>query len=307
MKIAFIGGVKFSHEILSTILDDGWDVTIIFSYADSKINQFSDYANFDSLSKKFCIRNVKVNNINDEENIEILNKIKPDLILVMGWSQLLKNEIISIPNFGVIGSHPTELPKYRGRAPIPWTILKELKQSALTFFFIEEGIDNGDILDQKLFLVNENDDATSVYRRVTEIGKEMIISNLYKIKNGMIDRKKQEHSQFIENWPKRTPDDGKINWELNSKDILKLIRASTYPYPGAFTFFESKKVIIWKAELSNGKNLGNGFISEISNTGITVGTKDGTLLLKSVQIENNISNQNLSQLTIGKNFSDSNF
>ena len=72
----------------------------------------------------------------------------------MGWSQLLKNDILTIPEFGVIGSHPTQLPKYRGRAPIPWTILKKLKHSALTFFFIEEGIDNGDILDQKIFEID---------------------------------------------------------------------------------------------------------------------------------------------------------
>ena len=122
----------FSHALLSKILEKNFDVKMIFTYNDSKKIFYSDFSSFDSIATKYDIPLQKVNNINDIENIELIKKIKPDLILVLGWSQLLKNEILSIPNITVIGSHPTELPKYRGRAPIPWTILKELKESALT-------------------------------------------------------------------------------------------------------------------------------------------------------------------------------
>ena len=90
------------------------------------------------------------------KNIILLKKSKPDLILVMGWSQLLKDELIDIPKIGIIGSHPTELPKYRGRAPIPWTILKGLTKSALTFFWIDKGVDDGDILDQEFFSISDS-------------------------------------------------------------------------------------------------------------------------------------------------------
>ena len=97
MKIAFIGGVKFSHELLSTILSNGWDVSIVFSYDDSKEEKYSDIASFGDLTKKYGIKHVQVDNINDRQNITILKEVNPDLILVMGWSQLLKNEIIKIP------------------------------------------------------------------------------------------------------------------------------------------------------------------------------------------------------------------
>lgn len=162
MKIVFLSGVKFGLEILNYILEKNFDVIHVFSYDESKTKMYSDYVSFDNTCTKFGINNIKVKNINDSQNIEIIKSIKPDLILVMGWSQLLTDEIISIPRYGVIGSHPTELPKYRGRAPIPWTILKNLKESALTFFYIENGIDNGDILDQQNFKISESDDATII-------------------------------------------------------------------------------------------------------------------------------------------------
>ena len=134
MKLACISGVKFGHEVIKHILEKNYNVSIIFSYNESVQKKHSDSVSFKNLSNQYNIRNVEVDNINKSENIEILKSIKPDLILVMGWSHLLKTEIIKIPSIGIIGSHPTELPKYRGRAPIPWSILKGLKQSAETFF-----------------------------------------------------------------------------------------------------------------------------------------------------------------------------
>jgi methionyl-tRNA formyltransferase len=279
MNIAFIGGVKFSHDILSTILKFGWNISVVFTYLDSKKNNYSDFSDFDDLSKKYSFQHVKVDNINDSENIELLKKIKPDLILVMGWSQLLKNDILTIPGFGVIGSHPTQLPKYRGRAPIPWTILKKLKHSALTFFFIEEGIDNGDILDQKIFEIDDDDDATSVYDKITVLGEQMIIDNLNKIKNNTFLRKKQNTDEFIENWPKRTPDDGKIHWNKSSNEIQTLVRATTYPYPGAFTILNGKHIKIWKTIILDESFETPGKIIKIDKNGVQISTINSSILI----------------------------
>lgn len=302
MNIIFIGGVTYSYEILSSILNAGWNISAVFSYMDSKKNKYSDFANFDELAKKFEFKNIKVNNINDFENIEIIKEIKPDLILVMGWSQLLKKEIISIPRIGIIGSHPTELPKYRGRAPIPWTILKNLKKSALTFFWINEGVDNGDILDQVTFDVNQQDDASTIYQKVIKLGKEMILSDLEKINEDNYSRKKQNPEEFIENWPKRTPEDGKIDWTISGKEIQTLIRATTHPYPGAYTFLNNSKLIIWKADFIKNGNFDSGKILEIKDNFINIGCKDGYLILKDVSLdEKHLSiNKIFNQKDLGK-------
>ena len=282
MKIVFIGGVKFSHEILDHIIRNGWDISVVFTYKKNKSKLYSDIKSFDDLILKYDIMHVSVDNINDKKNIKILKKIQPDLILVMGWSQLLKPEIIEIPKLGVIGSHPTELPKFRGRAPIPWSIIKGLKKSALTFFYIESGVDNGDILDQQKFEITSNDNATTVYQKIISIGKKMILKNLKLIKNGKAKRKKQDESKFIENWEKRTPKDGEVFWDVDSKTIHNLIRASTSPYPGAYTFFDRKKLVIWKSKISDDKKFDPGKILDVSSRGVKIGTKNGSVILKIV-------------------------
>jgi len=287
MKIIFIGGVKFSYEILKTILENNWNISVVFSYDDSKKKKISDFISLDELCSKYNLQNIKVDKINAQNNIEIIKKIEPDIILVMGWSQLLNSEIISIPKIGVIGSHPTELPKYRGRAPIPWSILKGLKTSALTFFFIEEGTDSGDILDQRSFKLSSNDDATSVYKKVESVGKEMIQDNLTKLQNGNYTRKKQDVSNFIENWEKRGPQDGIIDWSRNSQEIHTLIRATTHPYPGAYTIFNGSKLIIWGAEFSNEQSNGVGKIMRVNNFNVKIGTGKGVIILKRISFNDN--------------------
>jgi methionyl-tRNA formyltransferase len=286
MKIAFIGGVNYSYDLLSVILKDGWNVSIVFTYDESKKIFYSDIASFDDLTKSNGIKHIKVMNINDPENIKILQKEKPDLILVMGWSQLLKKEIIKIPTLGVIGSHPTELPKYKGRAPIPWTILKDLKQSALTFFYIDEGVDDGDILDQRSFSVTDLDDSSTLYKKMTSFGEKMLLENLPLIENKSAHRKKQDNSKFIEIWPKRTKEDGKINWNETCIEIHKLIRATTHPYPGAFTNFKNKELIIWKSNYLDDSICEPGVIKEIHDEFILVGTGYGSIKILEASHDN---------------------
>jgi methionyl-tRNA formyltransferase len=285
MKIVFISGVKVGLELLNAILENGWKISAVFSYDDSKKFNYSDYMSFDEITAKYGIKHIKVQNINDQSNVNLIKSIEPDLILVMGWSQLLKKEILSIPKIGVIGSHPTMLPKYRGRAPIPWTIIKGLKESALTFFYMKEGTDDGDILDQRKFEISDDDDASSLYIKITNLGKIMLLENLKLFEKGEAKRILQDESKFIEFWPKRIPEDGKIDWSKNGKEIHTLIRASTHPYPGAFSSFGKPKLKIWKAKYVNEPSVGIGKIAEIGKDGVKVGTGQGNILLQVVNLD----------------------
>lgn len=299
MKIAYISGVKFGLVLLEEILKNNFQISIVFSYDDSKQIIYSDYASFDELCERYNIKHIKVQNINDEKNVELLQSIKPDLILVMGWSQLLKNEIIKIPKLGVIGSHPTELPKYRGRAPISWSIIKGLKESALTFFYIEDGVDTGDILAQQKFKISLDDDAASIYHKITDLGKQMIIENLFLLKKGNSKRTKQDNSKFIEYWPKRTPTDGLIDWSKSAMEINVLIRATTHPYPGAFTYYNNSKLKIFTAQYADDQISLPGQILDIESNGVRVGTGNGTILIKKIQLDN--EPEIYSQLFFSKN------
>ena len=287
IKIIVISGVTTGVEWTKTILEENYKISAFFTYDDVKKKYYSDFGDFSELSSKYKIPHFKISeNINDKKNIEIMENIKPDLILVLGWSQLLKNEIIKIPKIGVFGSHPTLLPKYRGRAPIPWTIIKRLKKSGLTFFWIDDGVDNGDILDQNEFLISENEDATSLMKKITELGKKMLKENLKNIQNGVIARKKQNELDFIENWPKRTPEDGKIDWSKSAKEIHQLIKATTHPYPGAYTIYKNRKIKIWKAVLEEQENQGKeyGKILSVTSTGIKISARKGNIIIKKISI-----------------------
>ncbi|MGQ0376485.1 MAG: methionyl-tRNA formyltransferase [Nitrososphaerota archaeon] len=286
MNIAYISGVKYGHEFLNAIINAEWKISAVFSYDDSKRHLYSDFASFDDITEKHGIKHIKVKNINDLDNVKFLEQIKPDVILVMGWSQLLKLDILKIPKIGVIGSHPTELPKFRGRAPIPWSIIKGLKESALTFFYMCEGIDDGDILDQQKFEINEEDDAESIYEKIINIGKRMLLINLELLEKGEAKKIKQDPAKFIEYWPKRTPEDGKIEWAKNGKDIHRLIRATTRPYPGAFCFFKNNLIKIWKARYLDEKSDGCGKIMKINKDSMEVGTGEGVLSLQKISVDN---------------------
>ena len=114
--------------------------------------------------------------------------------------------------------------------------------------------------------------------------------------------KKQNPKEFIENWPKRTPEDGKIDWTVSGKEIQTLIRATTHPYPGAYTFLNNLKLIIWKADFIKNGNSDSGKILEIKDNFINIGCKDGYLILKDVSLdEKHLSiNKIFNQKDLGK-------
>ena len=218
-----------------------------------KNNKSSDRCSFLDISKKYNIPLLEVDDINDKEVIKKIKKINPDLIWVLGWSQIIKPEILDIPKIGCIGSHPTELPKYRGRAPIPWSIIKGLKKSALTFFWLDKGKDSGDILIQKKFLININDTAKDVYDKMISAGEEMLDGIYPKLIIGKIPRIPQDINDFIEEWPKRTEKDSEIDWSKSVLDIHNQIRAVAGLYPWAYTYINGKKLLFKKSTYKNGK------------------------------------------------------
>ena len=111
----------------------------------------------------------------------------------------------------------------------------------------------------------------------------MIVNNLLKFENNVAPRTKQNQLDFIENWKKRTPEDGYIDWSESSKNIHKLIRASTFPYPGAFTYFKQSKIIIWKSHIIENNN-SPGIISNVDSNGVLIGTGDGSIFITSISV-----------------------
>ncbi|QTL99735.1 methionyl-tRNA formyltransferase [Iocasia frigidifontis] len=283
MKTVFIGTVESSYAALEELLRNNIDIDAIFTLDKNKYN--SDFKRLKPLAENAGIKTYLIKNINNQENIERLKQIKPDFIFVIGISQIVKKQILKIPKYGCIGFHPSLLPKNRGRGVIPWTILREIKETGVTLFYLDEGMDSGDIIAQKKINIDERETARTLYDKVIKALKKVIRNNINDILQGNINLIKQDANKATY-CAKRTPRDGIIDWNKSAYNIDKLIRATTKPYPGAYTYYKGKKLIIWSSELLNKDNhiAKHGQIVEIiSGKGVKVKTGDGLLLIHEIE------------------------
>lgn len=287
MRYVFVGAVEGSYHALEELLSQGANVVGIFTLAPEYAHRHSDFADLRPLSLKYQIPLWGINNINTPHVIAQMQRLKPDYIFVIGWSQIVRPPILTIPTQACIGFHPSLLPQNRGRAVIPWTILQGLRTSGATLFYLDEGLDSGDILIQKAFPVDPDETARTLYNKVIKTLRDMIREALPLLESGSPPRQPQDHSKATY-CAKRTPADGLIDWQQPARQVWTLIRAVGEPYPGAFTFHRGRKLTVWEAAyLGPAPYYGlPGQIQAISHEGVVVQCGDGEhILLLTVQPE----------------------
>ena len=279
MNSVLIGSVGSSKEMLQAMIDVGFPVSCVFSLDESAAENVSGYEPIHKLAESEGIPYRTFRKINDQENVDAIRALAPDYIFVIGLSQLVKKEIIDAAKIGVVGFHPTALPKMRGRAANVWQVLLGVKDAKCSLFFIDEGTDSGDILGQEPYTIEETDYAVDVRRKIDEAAGILSRRVLKEMMDGTIHPWKQneEEATYL---LKRTPEDGLIDWDLPIKEIHTLVRAVSHPFPGAFGLYDGKhRLIIWRAEkLENKKYIGlNGQIAEIRDEYLDVVCRDGLL------------------------------
>jgi methionyl-tRNA formyltransferase len=158
---------------------------------------------------------------------------------------LLKRNFLSIPRLGVVGFHPAALPHNSGRHPEIWALVLGLTETGSTFFFMDEGADSGDILSQERIIISEDDDAGSLYRKMTHTALEQIDGFLPRLRNGTIDRRPQDLS-LANSWRKRQRADGVIDWRMSAQNIHNLVRGLTKPCVGASFIYDGVEFKVWK-------------------------------------------------------------
>ena len=279
MKIAVIGGVVSTAILIDKLNQHKFKDVKIWSYKPKNLTNVSCWRDLNHVSKNYSYPFVNFTKV--QECFESLKEYQPDYLFVVGLSQIIPRDILEISKYGSIGFHPTALPKGRGRAPVAWLVMEEEKGAA-TFFFLESGIDSGPIIKQVKFTVTSNDDAESVTHKMLHAEKQALDSLLPELKKYQIKSIKQDLESA--SWfGKRTPEDGLIDWNEGAIKIDKLVRASTYPHPGAFTFYGQEKLIILKVEKTYAPIKGvTGRIVDVNNksNSFIVQTGDGLLKVK---------------------------
>jgi len=252
MRIVFIGTVEFSRHCLQTVLNENVDdengVVAVFTLAREHARFNSDYADLKPIAAAHQIPVYHIRKINEPKTVALIRALRPDVIFVFGFSQLIAKEILDIPPLGCIGTHPALLPRNRGRHPLIWALVEGLSESGLTFFYLGEGADDGDILWQKPFPITLSDDAGTLYEKIKGLADEAIQTFLPQLEGGNAPRKPQDHAQATY-WRKRSKKDGEIDWSAPTMTTYNLIRALTQPYVGAHTYLDGHEILIWRSHL----------------------------------------------------------
>ena len=276
MKVLLIGTVEFSLKTLEKLIDLKVDLIGVCTKEASTFN--SDFADL----KPLCIANkipyLTVDDINSRDSIQWITALNPDVIFCFGWSSLIKKEILNIAPMRVVGFHPAKLPMNRGRHPLIWALALGLKESASTFFFMDEGADSGDMLSQVDFEISYQDDARSIYNKVIDIALCQIEEFIPKLEKNSFTRIRQ-NNQHSNSWRKRNESDGEIDFRMSSRSIYNLTRALTKPYVGAHIKFNETNYSVWKVKESNDfqENIEPGKVLRVFDKIFVVKSYDGAI------------------------------
>lgn len=286
MNVALMGSVSSSWHALDALIRGGVKVTAVLGVDESKAERISDYRSLRELATTAGIPFQSFVKVSEPEVQVFLKAHTPDLLWVIGLSQLVPQRMIKIARVGGVGFHPTMLPEGRGRAPVAWTIVLGARAAANLFFLADEP-DAGDIIVQREVPVLPDDYSEDLIHRTNLVLAEAILELAPRLRSGDIPRTPQDHSKATY-YAKRTPADGLIDWSATTDQVFRLIRAAGRPYPGAFTHSKRRKLTVWRgmpAELPDETGAAQpGCVLTSTDTGhVLVATGDGALRLTEVE------------------------
>ncbi|MDO9514509.1 MAG: methionyl-tRNA formyltransferase [Syntrophales bacterium] len=224
--------------------------------------------------------------VRDDAFLETFRKISPDMVVLAAFGQILPREIIDSPRFGCINVHPSLLPRYRGAAPINWSIINGDRNTGMTIMLMDEGVDSGDILLQEEVAIAPDDTFDDLHKTLSTMGAELLIQAIQGVVGGIITRTPQDPS-LVTLAPRLGPGMGHIDWNNEPEKIVNLIRGLS-SRPGAYSFLGDKKLKIFYAVAGKETSSGEkepGKPGKLMEAGLQVATRDGHVYLKDVQLE----------------------
>ncbi len=292
MKIVFMGTPDFAQKSLEELYNSGYNIVGVVTNVDKPkgrgmkmiASPVKEYA----LEKNLNIyQPEKIKN--NEEFVEELKKLQPDVICVVAYGKILPKEILDIPSKGCINLHGSLLPKYRGAAPIQWAVLNGDKVTGVTTMYMDVGMDTGDMILKEEVEIPEDETTGELWEKLSVIGAKLLVKTLKQVENGEAPRIPQGDDFSVA--PMLNKEMSKINWnEKTAREIKNLVRALN-PIMGTYSFINGKKIKFWKVDISElneeFKKLENGTIV-ISNSkdGLYIKVKDGLIKVLEIQAEN---------------------
>ena len=261
MKAVVLAYHNIGRRGIEALLRHGFDIVSVFTHKDDPGEKIW----FESVAELAASRNIPVyapEDINHPLWVKKIRELEPDIIFSFYYRNLVQSPILDIPPMGCLNLHGSLLPKYRGRCPINWVLVKGEKESGVTLHYMTPRPDDGDIVSQKRIQISDDDTARSLHEKGTAAATEMLDDILPRILDGTAPRHPQDHSAATY-YGGRGPQDGEIDWTRSATEVRNLVRAVSLPFPGAFSHAGDRKCLFW-------------VVSEIE--GNDDGSKPGTVL-----------------------------
>lgn len=296
MRIVFMGATELGWECCQTLFGMGQEVVGIFSIPQEFRISWSPglvrnvrFKKFEDLALAHSIPLIYVTGkMTDIQYYDALSKLKPDLLVVIGWYYMIPRRLRSLAPLGAVGIHASLLPKYRGGAPLVWAMINGESHAGVSLFHFADGVDDGDIIGQASFSIELEDTIADVVQKSVVGSLDLVKKYIPALMEGIAPRIQQDHTQATV-VSQRKPEDGVIDWNTKSAwQTYNWIRSQSQPYPGAFTYLNGERVTIWRARISDrlpDKERSAGEITLCANT-CAVWCADGALLeLEEVELQ----------------------
>jgi len=280
-KIIFMGTPQFSVPVLETLAKSSYKISCVYTQSPKKSNRGqklnSSPIQNSAENLNLVIRNP--NNLNTDQELKFLKEVKPDIVIVVAYGQLISKKFLDIPTKGFINIHASLLPKWRGAAPIQRAIMNLDIQTGISIMKITEELDSGPVMKKIKIDISPSDTSGAISEKLSKIGSKYIIevlADIFNEKNKFIE---QDHNNAT--YAKKIKkNEGKIDWEESAKKIIGKINGLN-PYPGAWFEYKKIRYKIWKASIFDK----TGNVGAILDNNFIIGCKDKSIKIDEIQRE----------------------
>lgn len=287
-NVIFMGTPDFAAGILQALIDSEYEVTAVFTQPDKPRGRSAllEAPPAKKLALSAHIPVYQPAKIREAGNAELIESLHPDFIVVAAFGQIIPKRILDIPKKGILNVHASLLPRWRGAAPIQWSILTGDKETGVTIMQMEEGLDTGAMIDRVVVPVADDETGGSLFDKLMKAGAVQIVKTMRRIEAGEASCEKQPQESPTPYAKMLTKKMGEISWEQDAAAIERMVRAFS-PWPSAYTFENGRMFKIWKAGIADPKRCTAkpGEVVETGKDFINVQTGKGILTIFELQPE----------------------
>lgn len=280
-RVVFVGAVHEALDALEVLVQSELvDVDTVVTPEEETLAGLSGGVDLAPRASAAGARVLRTGDLNGPATVAALRERAPDLLVVVGWTRLLRAQVLTLPRRGCVGFHASLLPRHRGRAPVNWAILRGESSTGNTMMILAPGADTGDVVDQRVVPIHPDDTCATVYGKVAAAGAHMLAMHLPALLDGSVRRRPQDLDEG-DLLPRRVPEMGAVDWTTGARAVHDWVRALTTPYPGAFATLHGRRLMVWRTRPPSDREPAGapGRVMALGAGGVRIGTGEDSVVV----------------------------